>query len=349
MAQQLYKTDLKIPDTGKICEGDFLQALKLEIPQFAQYDSTSLWFTVPQEEIQEQYDNFIQSFTCEKNREFILNSLRISPNWVMKASDPTISENPVSTDIGWINTKTGETYICVNNTEDQNVWVGIKSGRLIRPIPPADKFDFFDDSSCILFSKLNGDAKDEGGLYHGVDTGIRWEPLFDHKVANSYKSGTIKFKNLPINENTEAVTIASWIQWNGQNGVMPYGFNRYDMYCYGGYIGFNTAQGDVHGFSFKEYKKKWVYMISVFKKGQLGRIILNGQEMTLDYNRGNFSTSTSVVSSELSVFGWNSSSGYRRFGKQGRLRLFNRELTLEECQVLTQTEVSLIRSIGGEV
>jgi len=349
MAAQIYKALTPIPDTAVDCKEFYLQYLKLQIPQFAQYDSEFLWFTVPEAEIQTQLQEVNNSFTCESAKKIIEESLDFQPSWLVKSRDPSINENPIDTKVAWVNNKTGDSFVCIDNTEDQNVWIGMKTGKLIRPVPPADKFDFFGDNSTILFAPLSGDAKDTGGLYDGKDFNIKWEPVFDHSVASSARNGTIKFKNLPIDATTEVVTITGWLYWNGTNAVMAFGWDRYDVWVESGNFGFNTFHSDLHGFDFKDYKNKWVYSAIVFYKDQPGRIFINGSEQALTQKRGSFGADNAKLSNQLSVFGSNIGSGYRKFGWIGRVRIFNRELTPEEVGQLTYAEVEMITKVGGEV
>lgn len=38
--------------------------------------------------------------------------------------DPTITVNPKRPIVSWLNTVTGELFICVDNTTDSNIWKG---------------------------------------------------------------------------------------------------------------------------------------------------------------------------------------------------------------------------------
>lgn len=40
------------------------------------------------------------------------------------AGNPTITINPVRVPVSWLNTVTGEIFVCIDNTTDDNVWVG---------------------------------------------------------------------------------------------------------------------------------------------------------------------------------------------------------------------------------
>lgn len=342
---ELFKYNTDISNVS--CSETFLSALKIQFDEFAQYYNNELYFSV--DTLQSEVQDFVDNFNCDEAKQIVADTVLNSADIVKNFRDPTISENPSETGLVWINEITGDSFICTNNTLDANVWVGMKTGRLIRPVPPADKFDFFDDDSCVLFSELNGNANDVGGLYNGVETSIYWEPAFDHKVASSRNNGTIKFNNLPFNSSTEAVTLSAWVYWNGNNAVMPFGWRGCDLWCESGNLGFNTFHSDLFGVDYTEYKNKWVYLSVIFEKNAIGRIFINGVEQTLSEKRPGFAPTSMKMDSTLSIFGSNVGSGYRQFGSVGRVRVFNRALTPEEVGAITQAEVDMITYIGGTV
>ncbi len=343
------------------CWEVFLNSLKKEFVEFAMYTQDEFFFNEPQPRYDEETDtdlpaiteadvqSWVNEFECQTAQESLYEEgIDFSIDAIVRMVDPTIQEN-LERDQLWVNKKTGDIFTCIDSTPDKNIWVGTKSGKLIRPIPPADKIDFFSDGSTVAFFELYKDAKDLTGRYPGKEYRIKWEPLFDKSVATSDNNGTIKIKKLPFDSNTETVVVASWVYWNGTNSVMPYGWSSYDLYCSNGTLGFNTSQGDIHGIDFTPYKKQWVYMITVFKKGTLGKIFINGAEQTLNKDHGNFSATNAHMIDQFTIFGWKNGSGYRRFGKVGRLRLLNRELTPQEVGALTMAEVEFIKSIGGTI
>ena len=183
----------------------------------------------------------------------------------------------------------------------------------------------------------------------GKDNKIKWAGGLEGKCAFSNRGGTIKFKKLPIDENTSAVTVAAWIKWNGVSNTMPFGFKYYDIYTYGGNLGFNTASSDITGIEFKEYINKWVYLQVVFRKNELGEIYLNGDQLSLELKSSNFDTNNAVLDSTLNIFGWGASAGYRNFGYIERLKLFSRDLTQAEAKLLFDAEKAYINSINPNI
>ncbi len=332
---------IKIPITQNSdvsnCFNIFLNALKIQFPEFAMYQDQDYYFT---EEVEVQ--SWVDAYTCEFGEELLNTNL---PNTeftnIIRSNDPSIYEN-LNKNIIWINSKTGEMFTCINNTQDKNIWVGTKTGKIIRPVPSADKFDFFDDSSTLYFSKLDGSAKDIGGVYKPKEKNIVYKQGVENLCACSDRNGNIQIKGLDV-QNT--VTIAAWLNWNGNNGVMPFGFNTYSIYTLNGILGFNTSNGDITGLDFKEYKNNWVYAIITFKTNEIGSIFINKTKQTLNKTYRSFSSDNAKVSSTFTIFGWNKGTSYRKFGKVDRLRIINRELTDQEAQELSQAEISFVESI----
>jgi len=346
------KIEFNLPDKTGDCWNLFLNSLAYNFDKFVMYKEAAreFYFKEMTNEEKEECQDWINNFKCSEAEEELYNiSDDITINTIIRTVDPTIYEN-LEKDILWINKRTGEMFTCIDNTIDRNIWRGTSPGKLIRPIPPADKLDFFNDGSCVGFHKLTENALDSTGKYHGVDRGIEYKQVFDGFVASSIKkNGTIKIKKLPFDSNTETVTISAWIKWTGINSVMPFGWNNYDIYLNRGYLGFNTARGDIFGFDYTPYKNKWVYAVFEFKKGEPGKIYLNGQEIAIGQIMSSFGTSTAVMNSTLTIFGWKTGSSYRKFGEIGRVRIFNRSLTPQEIIEITSSEVELIRNLGGNV
>jgi hypothetical protein len=335
--------DLNITQEAGDCWGIFLDALKLNFSNFAMYQNNKLYF-LP-EDNQEEIQEWINNFKCSEGEDTVYNGVsNIDITTVVRTVDPTIYEN-LDKDIIWINKRTGEIFTCIDDSIDANIWKGTTVGKIIRPVPPANKVDFFEDHSSLFFLQMNGDAKDMGGLYHGNETGIKWKTGLDGECAYSGR-GQIRVNNLPI-ENTDAITISAWVKWTGRSGTMPFGFKQYDLYCYSGNLGFNTAGGDLLGFSFKEYRNKWIYLTVVFKRGEPGDIYINGEKQELTQILRKFSSVKATWENYICIYGWGWDRGYRAFGYTERVRAFSKALTEKEVQELTFAETSFINKLTG--
>jgi hypothetical protein len=344
---EFIKYNLTLSQNSGDCWDTFLNALSVQFPEFAMYYENEFYFT--EGTTQETIQGWIDAYECQTGEDLVYNkgdSVDITS--VIRTVDPTIYEN-LQKDILWVNKTSGEIFTCIDNSTDANIWRGTASGKIIRPVPPADKFDFFGDNSSVAFYQLNGNALDVGGKYPGKVTGIKWTEGLEGQCALENKSGQIRIDGLPFDNDTEAVTVSAWVNWNKTNSTMPFGFNMYDLYCYNGALGFNTANGDVTGIKFTPYKKKWVYLTAVFRKGEVGEMYLNGELQIYEVHQRNFNASTAVIGSRFNIFGWGRSAGYQAFGKVERLRLFNRALTENDGQELAFSETEYIKTIGVEI
>jgi len=168
----LVKTTFNLNDNCQNCWNTFLNDLTLKYPNFAMYlKSTQEFFF--KEDTSEEYlaniQNWIDTFECQSAEDEIEKYLvDISPQTMVRPYNPTIYENLPNKNSFWINKKTGEFFINLDNTPNKNIWVALKTGRVIRPPLNADKFDIFGDGSCLVFYPFNNDALDMGGKYNGL-------------------------------------------------------------------------------------------------------------------------------------------------------------------------------------
>lgn len=77
-------------------------------------------------------------------------------------SNPTAIINP-SFGVGalWINTLTGEIFVCIDSTDNLNKWYGSRG--TFAGYSPRNIFDVFGDASCVALFKFNNDLLDVGG------------------------------------------------------------------------------------------------------------------------------------------------------------------------------------------
>ena len=53
-----------------------------------------------------------------------------APSATESASDPALDTNPESVGAEWHNTTSGQIFICSDNTDNLNTWIGQKGGRV---------------------------------------------------------------------------------------------------------------------------------------------------------------------------------------------------------------------------
>jgi len=240
-------------------------------------------------------------------------------------TNPTVSTNPTDLDIQIINTKTGEIFVCVNNTPDQNVWVG-SNGTVIKS-STLGKFDFFNDGSTILSCRFDGNVYDDGGEYNGSPAAkeIYSVGKFGQAISSA-NSQQIKF-NKP-NQTSSNVTVSFWLKWNGNTSMMACSFGRYDLYFYGRYFGFNTFNSDLYGLPNPIIKGEYTHITAEFIEGSYGKIWINGKPQTLSQILRSIAPGNAkVIKNNFYVFGAKGTWGYRDVGLIDQLRMFNRSLT----------------------
>jgi hypothetical protein len=255
--------------------------------------------------------------------------------------NPTINVNPEIENAIWLNRKTAETFVCVDNTPDKNIWKGSK-GTIIAPTT-LTKFDLFEDGSTIAVYPLDGNLHDLGGKYNGAPNPIRRDPVYEVGKFNKCVKSRGNLYNckfhIPELESYDVITVSAWLNWTGSySGIMPFGFYKYDIYIYGNALGFNTSCGDIYGIrnARNYYRKGWFHLVAEFHRGDVSKnkIWINGQKQDLYqiYSRPN--NSYAIFKQDFYIFGWGISSGYRNFGMVDHVRLFKRALTDDEVLTL---------------
>ncbi|MCM3443567.1 MULTISPECIES: LamG-like jellyroll fold domain-containing protein [Metabacillus] len=135
-------------------------------------------------------------------------------------------------------------------------------------------------------------------------------------------------------------TVEFWMYWDGNNGSMPMGFNRLNLYFINGYFGFNTGAGDVIGFPSAKLKHKWVHVSAVFVNGDPNdpavksqfKIYINGEEQNLSSRF--FSSATdhrsSIVYSNVTLSGYTDNDLYKFSGKLAEVRVWDHERSKQQ-------------------
>lgn len=188
-------------------------------------------------------------------------------------------------------------------------------------------------------TSLNGSANEivdtagySGGPFNGQGIG---SPIPSPTNSNPAISGTpgtcgyqtlsspsaggsaITLDNLPVSTTTGSKTSVSfWMYWNGTNYIMPIGWQHYDIYIAGGYIGFNTSNSDIYGTSSSGLANGWHHIVAVFTNGDAtsNKLYIDGTNMPLSQVMGSPISSTAVVQSTLQISGWTGNSNYRFSG-----------------------------------
>jgi RHS repeat-associated protein len=117
-------------------------------------------------------------------------------------------------------------------------------------------------------------------------------------------------------------TVEFWINWNGTGGVMPFGFNLYNLYLVNGYLGFNTGCSDVYGTTAPS-SNAWHHIVAQFYNGLPSggaKLWIDGAQRTLSQVLGTPCSRT--VSSSFNISGWPYDANYRMGGRIDEVALY---------------------------
>uniref|UniRef100_UPI0035644A97 DUF4347 domain-containing protein n=1 Tax=Novipirellula sp. TaxID=2795430 RepID=UPI0035644A97 len=137
---------------------------------------------------------------------------------------------------------------------------------------------------------------------------------------------TITLSGLPLNTAAGTdVTVEFWMNWDGVDNVMPFGFGSYDLWLSGGNFGFNSGNGDLYGISAAGLETGWHHITAVFRNGDVtgSRLIINGVEQTMTQLQNSPSNGSAYASSTAKISGWNSNSSYKFDGQIDQVRIWN--------------------------
>ena len=254
-------------------------------------------------------------------------------------NDPTITENLPKGTV-WINDTTGQIYVCVNDTQDDNVWWGYKPTIRISS-KTTDIVDIFGDGSAVATYNLDGDANDLGGKYNGSVTGSPQYP--DAKFGKGIQSSSNDIQvTIPLNYTVDIITVSFWWKWGGVDAVMPIGFDLYNLYTIDNKLGFNTGHSDVYGISNTVDTSAFVHIVAEFHDQDVGsnKLWINGEAQTLSKQEdNNYSNDDALIKNEdFHILGWGGNSNHKDAGIIDQVRLFNRALTDDEVNKLYQEQ-----------
>lgn len=155
---------------------------------------------------------------------------------------------------------------------------------------------------------------------------------------------SISLTGLPVNtaSGTE-VTVEFWMKWDGTNSVMPFGFESYDLWLNDGYIGFNSANGDLYGVSSSGLASGWHHIAAIFHNGDVtgSRLLIDGVEQALAQQLGTPNDSNAFVDSSANISGWTANASYRFDGQMDQVRIWN------GARSETQIRTEMFRELAG--
>ena len=92
----------------------------------------------------------------------------------INTADPLVTTNPTSLGATWLNTTSGEIFVCTGISTDDNVWRGT-NGTIVHIPPQSQIVDIFGDASGLALYEFEGNANDTGGVHNAtVGTGVTY-------------------------------------------------------------------------------------------------------------------------------------------------------------------------------
>lgn len=184
---------------------------------------------------------------------------------------------------------------------------------------------------------LSGDAGDDildGGLgadtafYTSATSGVTADlGTENHALEFAAGNDTVNVTGLGLSTTAGSqVTVEFWMEWDGTNNVMPFGFDRYDLWFQGGFFGFNTFTNDVYGISSAGLANTPVHIAAIFTDGNVtqNQLYINGVEQSISQVRGSHTNSRAQIDTEVSISGVHSlGTSYKFDGTIDDVRIWN--------------------------
>ena len=157
----------------------------------------------------------------------------------------------------------------------------------------------------------------------------------------------LQVPNLEVNTDADSHnTVSFWMKWDGSDNDQPIVFSGGQSLAFNnnGQIGFNTGDGGLMltpaGL---DMANRWVHITAVFVNAEPTstncKIYVDGVNQTLSTNGGDFTDKH--VTQTMIIGGPTNSQVYNRYvGLLDDVRVYNRELNVDEVQALLDTEKS---------
>ena len=255
-------------------------------------------------------------------------------------NDPTVSENLPKGTV-WINDTTGQIYVCVDDTQDNNVWEGYKPTIKIAPTT-VDIVDIFSDGSGIALYQLDGNTNDTGGQFNGEEHSITYEDGKFGQCANfsSDRNGYIDLSSHNLEDlkaislwfNYPTVTSSYWATILGSNLYGSGTQNNAKIAVYDG--GLHTYHNSSNQSIAENVETGvWHHLVITQVGDELYTYYLDGNKVKEALQDNNASLNIRYIGSDNNE---NSAPDEAFEGKLDQIRFFNRSLNDDEVQQLYQ-------------
>ncbi|MCF6291400.1 MAG: hypothetical protein L3J03_10455 [Desulfobacterales bacterium] len=193
----------------------------------------------------------------------------------------------------------------------------------------------------------SGQVIDSTGNYHGSPTGTvttSEDPGRTCRVG-SFSGGAVDLTGLPVSTTAgDQTTVSFWMNWDGSNSVMPFGWNRYDLWLTSDRFGFNTFNSDVYGISnaTATLANGWHHIVAVFTNGDvsLNKLYIDGVARAISQLQGSPNNGNAYVNAGARIGGATSNSGYRFSGMLDEVMIFTGELPAAEIATIYANQLA---------
>ena len=137
-------------------------------------------------------------------------------------------------------------------------------------------------------------------------------------------------------------TVEMWCKLKSfSSTMMPFGWLQYDVFCFGGAMGYNTANSDIYGLTSTQTTnlgllnnwKHYVFEMRSDVSYTNNKIYVNGEEQSLSQVAATeLSISRSFNNGNGRIAGWRANNNYRMSMDCASFKVYNRALTASEIQ-----------------
>ena len=207
------------------------------------------------------------------------------------------------------------------------------------------RIDLVDGTEPSIDDLINNRVN--GRYWYDITNGGNERPLINGISYSSSDNGILTFDGsddyvdfyAPNLGNT--TTVEMWCKLKSLNNVMPFGWNRYDVYCYGGNLGYNTGNSDRYGLTSTQTTnlgvlnnwKHYVFEMRTDVSYTNNKIYVNGVEQSLSQTDGTENSGQrSFNSGQGRIAGWRADNNYRMSMDIASFKVYNRALSASEVK-----------------
>ncbi|MEZ5902952.1 MAG: hypothetical protein R3D88_06555 [Alphaproteobacteria bacterium] len=154
---------------------------------------------------------------------------------------------------------------------------------------------------------LDGGAGTDTASYISATSGVTADiGSENHALDFAGGNDTVNLTGLGLNTASGSkVTVEFWMEWDGTNNMMPFGFHSYDLWFQSGSFGFNTASSDIYGISSAGLANAPVHVAAVFTDGDVSqnKLYINGVLQTLTQPTRNHNNSNAQIQTTAKISG----------------------------------------------